>query len=94
MLSLTSLFHKRAEQQEIQVSLYSAQGGGGEHCPEFLMFFSHAEMVYLEGLYLLGHLVTGQFWYRLKPGSVFLNMADLGWYVLSDTTSLAIKHSS
>ncbi|GAA5936719.1 hypothetical protein JCM3775_000179 [Rhodotorula graminis] len=36
------------------------------------------KMVLLEAEYLLGHFITG-LWYRLKPGKLFLCMADLGW---------------
>lgn len=36
------------------------------------------KQVLLENEYLLGHTVTGK-WYRLAPGKLFCNMADLGW---------------
>ncbi|BGP38606.1 hypothetical protein JCM10450v2_002555 [Rhodotorula kratochvilovae] len=36
------------------------------------------KMVLLEAEHLLGHTISG-LWYRLKPGKLFLCMADLGW---------------
>ncbi|GAA5919740.1 hypothetical protein JCM1841_000781 [Sporobolomyces salmonicolor] len=36
------------------------------------------KMVLLEAEYLLGHSISGV-WYKTKPGSLFLCMADLGW---------------
>lgn len=36
------------------------------------------KQVLLENEYTLGHTITGR-WYRLAPGKVFANMADLGW---------------
>lgn len=46
------------------------------------------KMVLLESEYLLGHTISG-LWYRLKPGKLFLCMADLG-ACLSSFLSLSL----